>query len=192
MVWTTLPLIALLAVPQAGTQPSFPQQPPDPKDMIEINGANEPWRIPQWNAWRFAFGVIARQADKLLPTDVHNYVTEQEAALIRREAQISQRNDAACEDKMLNLRARLSEALTACSRQPKSCFREKARAITEERKESEIACRWQTLSARDRVLEGLKENPVGQTALIQWVEATKRGRTIGMHKAEEAHFRLPE
>jgi len=187
----TLTLIALFLVPQAGTSPSL-RQPPNPKDMIEIDGSKEPWRIPQWNAWRFAFGVIARQANELLPTDVHVYVTKKEAALIRREAEISLKNDAACEEKMLELRARLVEALTACRPQGRSCIQLKSRAITQETKDSEITCRWQTLHARDRALEGLKDNPVGQSALIQWVETTKRGRIIGMHKSEEAHFRLPE
>jgi hypothetical protein len=187
----TLTLIALLVVPQGGALAPLPQKPPDPKDMIQITGAKEPWRIPQWRAWGGAFSLIARQAQKLLPTDVDMYVTHEEAALIRSEAQLSLKNDEACEQKILRLRGQLVEALTSCGQQSK-CFREKARALTAERKETEIACRWQTLYARDRVLEALKENPVGQNALIQWVEARKAGITIGMHKSEEAHFKLPE
>jgi hypothetical protein len=143
--------------------------------MIEIDGAKNPELIPQWAAWEFAFRVIAG-GSRALPSTVRHVVSKVEAASVIGEAVESQKRGAACRERLLKLRPLLSTA--------------KAAEINRRQAEIEIDCRWQTLHARDRVLERL--NPEGRVALNAFVESTKAGTRVTIAKRELAHYQQPQ
>jgi hypothetical protein len=157
----------------AQSPPKFPG--PASSEMIEIDGARNPELIPQWAAWEFAFRVLAG-GSRALPPTVHHVVSKEEAALVVGEAVESQKRDAACQERMLKLRPLL---LTA-----------KAAEINRRQADIQIGCRWQTLHARDRLLERL--NPEARIALSAFVESTKAGTRVTIAKRELAHYQQPQ
>lgn len=169
-----LALVALVLVPLATQAPRSSIAPPT-DDVIFVDGSKNPELIPQWNAWGMAFRIIAG-GSRLLPTMVHLHVSEEEAALIYKEAEAAEKIDPACEERMSKLRPLIGKEKNAV-------LNEKAREIL-------LDCRRQTLSARDRVLKGLR--PEGQLALIAFAESTKTGTTFTIRKSQLARFLEPE
>lgn len=170
-------LFVLLAVPLAASpQGKSPPSSSDPaSELIHVDGSKNPEMIPQWSAWAFAFRLIAG-GRKLLPTLVHRQVSMEEAAMILEEAEAAQKIDAACEERMSRLRRFIGK-------EKASVLDAQARAIT-------LDCRWQTLHARDRLLETLR--PEGQAALIEFVESTKAGTTFTLTKRQLPRFMEPQ
>jgi hypothetical protein len=166
---------AFLVPPHAVAQSPPKFSSPETSAMIEIDGAKNPEMIPQWSAWEFAFRVIAG-GSRMLPSTVHHAVSKEEAAIIVGEAVESRKRDAACQGRMLKLQPLL---LTA-----------KASEINRRQAEIQIDCRWQTLQARDRLLEQL--SPEGRLALIDFVESTKAGTRVTIAKRELAHYQQPQ
>jgi hypothetical protein len=166
---------ASLVQPTASAQSPPKFSSPASSEIIEIDGAKNPELIPQWAAWEFAFRVIAG-GPRALPSTVHHLVSKEEAAFVIREAVESQKRDAACQERMLKLRPLVGT--------------EKAAEINRRHAEIQIDCRWQTLHARDRVLERL--NPEGRSALNAFVESTKAGTRVTIAKRELAHYQQPQ
>lgn len=148
----------------------------EPAEIVEIDGSRNPELIPEWSAWEFAFRTIAG-GSKLIPTEVLVHLSAAEAELILEAALASQERDRACQARVQRLPAPT---------------RASARQHNQRTREIQIECRWQTLDARDRLLEALEENPEGQQALVRWVESTKLVTRVTIPKGELAHFRQPQ
>jgi hypothetical protein len=156
-----------------GAAPRFAA--PESADYVEIDGAKNPELIPGWATWAFAFRVIAG-GSRLIPTDVLRHLSKDESALLLEAADADQRNDAACQERMLKLRPLL--------------LTERAQVLNAKTREIQLDCRWRTLHTRDRILAAL--SPDGQAALIQWVESTKAGMRVSVPKRDVAHYQQPQ
>lgn len=173
--------ILMAALVASATSSAQGKAPPDPRatqappEMIEIDGSKNPELIPQWNAWEFAFRVMAG-GPKELPTIVHRVVSTDEGAMILREAEMATKLAAVCETRMGKLRVLIGK--------------EKASVLDARAREVTLDCRRQTLELRDRVLERL--NPEAQTALRAFVESTKAGTSLTLRKKHLARFLEPE
>ena len=166
---------AFLVPPHAAAQVPPKLSSPATSEMVEIDGAKNPEMIPQWSAWEFAFRVFAG-GSKVLPSPLREAVSKEESAVIVGEAVENQKREAACKERLLALRPLLQTADNA--------------EINRRHAEIQIDCRWQTLHARDRLLERLK--PEGRTALIEFVESTKAGTRVTIAKHELAHYQQPQ
>jgi hypothetical protein len=173
---TCLILAAAFLVPaKAATQSSTNVPVPPASDMVEIDGAKNPEMIPQWSAWGFAFRVIAG-GPNMLPPALQQGLSKEEAAIVVGEALENQKRDAACQERLREIEPSLPGG--------------KAAAIDRRQAEMQIECRWQTLHARDRLLERL--SPEGRAVLIAYVESTKAGTTVTISSRELAHYRQPQ
>jgi hypothetical protein len=160
---------------QDKTPPKVVFSSPKPSEIILIDGSKNPEMIPQWSVWGFAFRVIAG-GPKAIPSIVLSHLSNEEAALLHKEAEADGKNDAACQERVLKLIPLLRT--------------DEAKVVNERTREINLDCRWQTLHARDRVLKGLR--PEGQAALIAWVESNKAGMQVSVAKRELAFFQQPE
>lgn len=151
-------------------------QKPSPDGRIEIDGSKNPEMIPQWVVWQYAFRVIDG-GPRELPTNVYRVASAQERELILAEAAVDVRRDKACIQRIeREIRPLLGK--------------EKVDIIKARQQEIHVECRWQTLHARDRLLERLR--PEVQTELIRFVEDTKAGRRLSMPVEELPYYRQPQ
>jgi hypothetical protein len=157
------------------TSPRIVFSNPPASEMVHIDGAKNPELIPQWNIWGFAFRVIAG-GPKAIPSVVLIHLTKDEADLLHREAEADQRNDEACQERVLRLVPLLSTP--------------EAKTVNEKTREINLDCRWQTLRARDRVLQSMTAE--AQAALTNWVESNKTGMRVSVPKSELDFFRQPQ
>ena len=152
------------------------QTPPHPEEIIVIDGGRNPELIPQWHAWGYVFRVIAG-GPRELPTSVLLVVSKDEEKLVKAEADVVQKSDAACAERSIKAYGLLKQGESVTS------VDAKMHAIT-------VECRWKTLQARDRILEGL--NPEARVALIKFVEDCKQGMTIKVPKNGFARYLEPQ
>jgi hypothetical protein len=157
------------------TPPKIVFSNPPASEMVQIDGAKNPELIPQWHTWGFAFRVIAG-GPKAIPSVVLIHLTKDEADLLHREAEADQKNDEECQRRVMRLVPLLSTP--------------EATTVNEKTREINLDCRWQTLRARDRVLQGMAAE--GQAALTSWVESNKTGMQVSVPKAELDFFRQPQ
>jgi hypothetical protein len=167
-------LVAVTVV--AVTAHVHPQTPPRPEDIVVIDGSKSPELIPQWHVWGFTFRVIAG-GPRELPTAVLLLVSKDEEKLIKAEADSVQKSDASCAERGIKTYGLLKQG------EPLLSVDAKMHAIT-------LECRWKTLQARDRILEGL--NPEARIALIKFVEDSKQGMTIKVPKNGLARYFEPQ
>jgi hypothetical protein len=173
---------------------------PDPKDMIEIDGAKEPYRIPEWSAWRTAFELLSRgtAAKGHLPSSLTSLVTEADVDLIFRAIDASKKNDAAYDEHRLKQFTRMLDVRTACDKQEptdqkrSACYRDQGTPIWTEFTEYELAYRQRILDLRNRLLEQLDQRQEVKAALMAWVAERKMGIRVVMLKTEEAHYQRPQ
>ena len=151
-------------------------QKPPPNDRVEIDGSKNPEMIPQWSAWEFAFRALQGGSGEL-PTNVHLVATAQERELILAEAAANARRDEACTKRIDR------EIRPLLGKEPREVLKARQQDI-------HLACRWQTIDARDRLLEKLR--PEVQTELIRFVEDTKAGTTMSMPAEELPFYRQPQ
>ncbi len=144
-------------------------------DVVQIDGAKNPEMIPQWHTWGFAFRVIAGGA-RAIPSVVLMHLTKDEADLLQREAEADQKHDEECQQRVLRLVPLLSTP--------------EATTVNDKTKQINLDCRWQTLHARDRVLQRMTVE--AQAALTGWVESNKTGMRVSVPKAELDFFRQPQ
>ena len=144
-------------------------------DLMTINGAKNPELIPQWSAWGLALRIIS-SGSRELPSMVYHVASAEERAMITREADAVQRIDAACQTKMAEVTKRIGKEKTAD-------LDAEGRRIT-------LDCRWQTLYARNRILERI--NPDARAALVAFVESTKKGTQVSLPKKSLARYLEPE
>ena len=163
------------AQPPGKTPPNVVFSNPPASEMVLIDGAKNPEMIPQWHIWGFAFRVIAG-GPKAIPSVVLIHLTKDEADLLHREAGNDQKTDEACQERVMRLVPLLSTP--------------EAKSVNEKTRQINLDCRWQTLRARDRVLEGMTAE--AQTALTNWVESNKTGMRVSVPKSELDFFRQPQ
>jgi hypothetical protein len=144
-------------------------------EWVFIDGAKNPEQIPEWSAWEDVFSTIAG-GRQLLPSKVLFVVSEEEGAMILRESEASVKRVAACNARLLALKPVLAKAPIA----------EQIRRS----KEVRLECRWETLHARDRVMEAL--NPEGRAALRDFADLMKAGTTFTVARSELSFLRLPQ
>ena len=151
-------------------------QKPSPDGRIEIDGSKNPEMIPQWTSWEYAFRVIHGGSGEL-PTNVHLVANPTERELILAEAAANARRDQACTKRIeREIRPLLGK--------------EKLDVIKARQQDIHVECRWQTLHARDRLLEKLR--PEVQTELVHFVEDTRAGTTLSMPAEELPLYRQPQ
>jgi len=161
---------AKFAFPQPAPPPSAPQP-----DIVHVDGARSPELIPQWSVWGYVFRIVSG-GPRQLPSSVIRLVSKEEETLVMREADGVQKVDAACQTRAAKAAARLGIDAVA--------------AVDARLREISVECRWETLRARDRVLNGL--NPEAATALAAFAESTKAGTTISLPRKDLARYLEPE
>ena len=166
-------LVAVIVI--AVTAHVHAQAPSGRGEIIVIDGSKNPEQIPQWHAWGFAFRVISG-GPRELPTSVLLLVSKEEEKLVMKEADAVQKSDAACAERLIRTYGLIKKGESVRS------VDAKMHAIT-------VECRWQTLHARDRLLEGL--NPEARIALIKFVEDGKQGMEIKVQKNSLARYFEP-
>jgi hypothetical protein len=174
------PAVAAPAAAVAGASCAAQEPNPRPSDspaeeIVVIDGSKNPELIPQWAAWEFAFRVMGG-GPKELPTTVYRVVSGEERALILAEAQASLKRDKACQERVQKLWPLVGI--------------EKDSVINVKQQKIQLDCRWETLHARDRLLQRLR--PEGQTELIRFVEDMKGGTKVTIPKRELAHYLQPQ
>lgn len=149
---------------------------PQDDGVLQIDGKKNPELIPQWSVWEFAFSAFKGRSRDRFPRPVYDAVTEDEANLIRREAEEAQKIAPACEERMSKLRSLLKT--------------ERLDVLDLKAHELNVDCRRQTLRIRDRVLASI--SPEARAALTAFVESTKAGMNLTIQKRGLARFLEPE
>jgi len=167
-------LVAVIVI--AATAHVRPQTPPRPEDIVVIDGSKNPELIPQWYVWGYAFRVFSG-GRRELPTSIWFLVSKEETQLVMKEADAVQKSDADCADRAIRTHGLLKKGESLKS------VDVKMHAIT-------VECRWKTLQARDRILDGL--NPEARIALVKFVEECKQGMTITVPRGGLARYFEPQ
>jgi hypothetical protein len=160
------------AITAAQAPAAFAQSKPD---ILQIDGSKNPELIPQWSVWGFVFRVLAG-GPRQLPTSVLRVVSKDEEALVMKEADSIQKVDADC-------LARVTKAAALLGVESMAAVDARVREIS-------VACRRETLHARDRILAGL--NPEAAAALMAFAESTKAGTSMSLPRKDLARFLEPE
>ena len=158
-------LVAVIVI--AVTAHVHAQAPSGREELVIIDGSRNPEMIPQWHAWGFAFRAISG-GPRELPTSVLLLVSKEEEKLVMRESDAVQKSDAVCAERLIKTYGLLKTG------EPAKSVDAKMHAIT-------VECRWQTLHARDRILEGLmiaieKLTPEQQRFRDAWLGSRVGGR----------------
>ncbi len=148
---------------------------PSKAEILQIDGSKNPELIPQWSVWGFVFRVLAG-GPRQLPTSVLRLVSKAEESLVMKEADAVQKIDADCQ-------ARLTKVVALLGVESMAVVDTRVREIT-------VACRRETLQARDRILAGL--NPDAAAALMAFAESTKAGTSTSLPRKDLARFLEPE
>jgi hypothetical protein len=172
-------VVALLVVSVLTSVTARSQAPvasaPSKPDILQIDGSKNPELVPQWSVWGFVFRVIAG-GPRQLPSSVLRVASKAEEALVMREADGIQKVDADCQ-------ARLTKVVALLGVESRDAVDARVREIT-------VACRRETLHARDRLLASL--NPEAAAALMAFAESTKAGTSTSLPRKDLARFLEPE
>jgi hypothetical protein len=170
------PLVVVWVLPGVMTASQVPAAAgPSRPDIMQIDGSKNPELVPQWSVWGFVFRVIAG-GPRQLPSSVLRLASKDEEALVLKEADGVQNVDADCQ-------ARLTKAVALLGVESRDAVDARVRAIT-------VACRRETLHARDRLLVRL--NPAAAAALVAFAESTKAGTSTSLPRKDLARFLEPE
>jgi hypothetical protein len=155
--------------------------------IIEIDGKKNPERVPEYRVWAATFRTFAGGV-RMLPDRVREHVSTAEETMIFAEADHLQKVQADCVKRLVDAREPLA-ALERTGAGSKSRIAV-AKEVDTVMWEIELGCRWETLHARDRVLERL--NPNGRAALLAFVESRKAGLSFTVPKNGMDRFRQPQ
>lgn len=173
VVLACLVLAGVQGAPAQSISPSSAKDDP----TITIDGAKNPELIPDWAAWLEAFRFMAQPAKPHvpIPTELHLVTTEQQRALIRKEALkvIELEND------LGNRGAKLQEGLDADNLSERNGKAD----------ELEMQRRQGALDARDRVFAVLPAD--AQLALSAFAEHARRSQKVSLPKSKVEWYRLP-
>lgn len=185
--WVSIALVLSFPPVSFGQVQSTPSS-----EVVEITGRQNPELVPEYRAWRHALRLLAsgpRQLpDSALPKGLREHVTRAEETLILREADYVQQVQLDCVKRGIEARAPLAklEAAGVPMKERLSTMRD----VDARMWKIELACRWETLHARDRILERL--SAPAQTALIAFVELKKGGLSFSVPKGGLERFRQPQ
>ena len=189
-------LFALFVLPQQ----NLIDERPDPKDMILIDGAKEPHRIPEWSAWQSAFRLMRHDKTRDdLPTELYYLVTPADVALILAAIRASNDNDAALERRGTELYTKLLGVRQACDAKEDTkekrtaCFIREGNVVSRGWRDEEIEFRQRTLDIRDQLLAQLEKGGSLEVklALVAWVEARKADLKAYIHRPNLDHYYRP-
>ena len=188
----------LLFVLQAQQNAFGAYTPPMPKDMVVIDGAVEPQKIPQWNAWGWAFTIISRgTGGSWATTEIYNKATPTERVLIYQAAVSHMKTEARHDEAMGRLGQMIHEAIDLCAKEEgaikqAACRKRKFWAISVQKNQAEMAYRQTTLDTRNALRDTLETNQELVAALWQWVEFMKKGITQRLSAKELEAYQRPE
>lgn len=181
--WPILVLLACLPA-HAVAQTSRPST----VEIVSIDGSLNPELVPQHRAWAYALRLLASGPPGLgLPNQLRPFVSPAEEALILREAEHLVRLQQNCVQRALGAREPLTRLEAA--RIPLKDRLDAVREVDARIFAIDLACRWEALHARDRLLAAL--SPASGSALSGYVEETKRGLRIQVPKNGLERFRQP-
>lgn len=169
------PLVLAVLLLQPATQKPAVAVPPGDSGMVVVDGGARPDLVPEWSVWGYVFRILTG-GPRQLPGSVAELTSPAERAFVLREADAVRKADAACE-------ARLARAMTRLGQ-------DSAAMVDDRLHEINVACRWDTLHARDTVLSGL--NPAAAAALRAFAESTKTGTSISVPRKKLPRFLEPE
>ena len=173
-MWRTVNLTLALAV-CAGCAAAAAAGAEQKVEWVVIDGGKNPELIPEWSAWEDVFSTIAG-GQKLLPSNVLQRVSQEEADLILRESEASVKRTADCNARILALKPLVAK--------------ERLARIIERQKAIRLECRWANLHARDRVMAAL--NADARAAMSDFAAHLKAGTTFTVAKSEVSFLRLPQ
>ncbi len=171
-------LVALLG--GAGPASAAPQGAPSkPVEWIFIDGAKQPWLLPEWLVWDNIFSGVSIIRSKKLENSPLDSLAVTRAELIRIENAASWYDDhtAACAERQTKEVARLRAA-----KRPSA-------EVVKRQREVIIECREEVLDVADALLRDMSDD--SRVALLAYVESTKPGMWARTARSELEFFRLP-
>jgi hypothetical protein len=179
-----LVLLCVLSLPMlAGQAPDGIRQ----TEMVRIEGSKNPEQVPAYRAWALAFDIFAG-GSRLLPTSMVEVTSKNEAAAIFAEADAFKKRRDGCDKRLLAAREPLAQL--EATKPTRKDWIALARKIDPVMWEIELACRWEILHARDRLVEKL--TPETRLALETFVESQKAGTSFTVPKNGLDRFRQPQ
>ena len=175
MLWWSL--VALIG---AGAAPAAQQDArSEPVEWIFIDGATQPWLLPEWLVWDNVFsGVYTIRHKRLEGSPLDSLaITPAELKRIEDAASWYHEHTDACEARQKKEVARLHAA------------RRPAADVVSRQREVILECRQQVLDRADALLRSMSED--SRAALLAYVEARKRGMWLRAAKSELEFERRP-
>jgi hypothetical protein len=164
------------AGPASGAQQGDQGQ---PVEWIFIDGAKQPWLLPEWTVWENVYsGVYIIRHKRLEGSPLDSLaVTPSELKRFENAAFWYSEHCDACEERQKKEVARLR----AAKRPDADVFKREGEVILE--------CRRQVLDRADALLGNMSDE--GRVALLAYVEKGKRGMWARIAKSDLEFYRLP-
>lgn len=172
-----VPLVACLSAACLSAAAALSPQ-VQPPDMVVISGKTEPEKLPEYVVWRNGFDVLASavQADKAFVLDSLK-LTSNDREVALKEATAEAEREQSCRVKQ--------ERVIEQARKEKLPLERS----TEQLNAVVLACRYQVLDAKDRLMTALSLE--GRAELERWVLERRRGLKVFIQKHELEFFRKP-
>jgi hypothetical protein len=154
---------------------------------VTIDGAVNPELVPEYAAWQSALEFIDSASNLGVPSVLIEVLTKHEQALLIDEAHRVVIHRSECLNRATEARAPLAKL--EATGPTKEAWTKLAKQIDARMWEVQLACRWDTLHARDRLLATV--NPEGGMALTRFVEDQKTGLKFTTTKGALDRFRQP-
>jgi hypothetical protein len=123
------------------------QQNPD-MAMVTIDGKTD--AVPEYRAWLAAFRTLDSGSNLGVPSVLEDVLTKREQQLLLREAQRIVKHQTECWDRLAAAREPLAKLEAA--KRPQAEWVAVGKEIAPKLWEIELACRWDTLHGRNRVI----------------------------------------
>ena len=157
-------------------------------ETIDIDGRKNPELVPEWVVWRRALQILRTLKRDELPNQIIKPATDADVTLIRGEAERSALTEQTCNGRLLKAREPLQQLEQSGA--PKDKRLATAGKIATEMWDIELECRWETIKARDRLLEKLTSDT--SIGLRTFVETVKTGISVTISKSGLERFRQPQ
>lgn len=176
ILWWSFVVLIGGAAPARGAQHDAQSK---PVEWIFIDGAKQPWLLPEWLVWDNVFSGVYIIRDKRLegsPLD-KLAVTPSELKRLENAAFWYNEHFFACAERQKKEVARLRAA------------KRPAADVVNRQREVILECRQQVLDRADALLRDMSDE--GRVALLAYVEAKKPGMWSRTAKSELEFYRLP-
>ena len=161
-----------------------PLQGIDRKDLLVIEGAKEPARIPEWLTWEHSFTVLNlwQSKDSGFTHDLREALSPAEFERLEKEAAAH----SARETRLASKGAMLTEKYPyATTTDPEIVARANDEAFA-----IDLEYRREILDSRDRLLQAFTAE--SKAALLDWVSENKAAITSYVQKSDLKRWRMPE